>query len=181
MQKIPTLFVRNPADPKYVLSQVHPDCAWVLAGQGTATEKIDGTACLVHHGRFYRRHRVKEGKAQPPGWIHWDFDPEQASGHGWAPVTDSTADQYHREALVEGLADGTYELVGPRWQGNPYGLERHALWKHGDIQLIDVPRDFVGIAAWLAAKMEGVVWHHPDGRMAKIKRRDFGIPWPVKS
>jgi hypothetical protein len=20
---------------------------------------------------------------------------------------------------------------------------------------------------------EGVVWHHPDGRMAKLKRRDF--------
>jgi hypothetical protein len=26
---------------------------------------------------------------------------------------------------------------------------------------------------WEAAKYEGVVWHHPDGRMAKIKRRDF--------
>ena len=21
--------------------------------------------------------------------------------------------------------------------------------------------------------MEGIVWHHPDGRMAKLKRRDF--------
>jgi len=23
--------------------------------------------------------------------------------------------------------------------------------------------------------IEGIVWHHPDGRMAKIKARDFGI------
>ena len=26
---------------------------------------------------------------------------------------------------------------------------------------------------------EGIVWHHPDGRRAKIKRRDFGHPWPL--
>lgn len=23
--------------------------------------------------------------------------------------------------------------------------------------------------------VEGVVWHHPDGRMVKIKTRDFGL------
>jgi hypothetical protein len=23
--------------------------------------------------------------------------------------------------------------------------------------------------------IEGIVWHHPDGRMAKIKGKDFGI------
>ena len=22
-------------------------------------------------------------------------------------------------------------------------------------------------------RFEGIVWHHPDGRMAKLKRRDF--------
>ena len=27
---------------------------------------------------------------------------------------------------------------------------------------------------------EGIVWHHPDGRMAKIKRKDFGFDWPVE-
>jgi hypothetical protein len=26
--------------------------------------------------------------------------------------------------------------------------------------------------------IEGIVFHHNDGRMAKIKCRDFGIPWP---
>jgi hypothetical protein len=26
--------------------------------------------------------------------------------------------------------------------------------------------------------MEGVVWYHEDGRMVKIKRRDFGLKWP---
>ena len=26
--------------------------------------------------------------------------------------------------------------------------------------------------------VEGIVWHHPDGRMVKIKRKDFGFKWP---
>lgn len=42
----------------------------------------------------------------------------------------------------------------------------------------DAPRDFDGIKAWLTDRqIEGLVWHHDDGRMAKIKRRDFGLKW----
>jgi hypothetical protein len=26
-----------------------------------------------------------------------------------------------------------------------------------------------------SAGIEGIVWHHPDGKMVKIKTRDFGI------
>ena len=34
--------------------------------------------------------------------------------------------------------------------------------------------DREGLAEWLTARRyEGIVWHHPDGRMAKLKRRDF--------
>jgi len=38
----------------------------------------------------------------------------------------------------------------------------------------DVPRDFDGPMTWLRAhpESEGVVGHHPDGRMAKLKHRD---------
>lgn len=32
MRKIPTLFLRDPDDRRYVLPEVTPDCAWVLAG-----------------------------------------------------------------------------------------------------------------------------------------------------
>lgn len=40
------------------------------------------------------------------------------------------------------------------------------------------PHDFEGIKGFLAENViEGLVWHHPDGRMAKIKRRDFGLKW----
>lgn len=192
MQKIPTLYIRDADNPKRVTREVDPDCQWVIDGEGVATVKYDGSACLYYEGTFYRRHRIKPGKSKPPGWIHWDFENPEETGHGWAPVTDATSDQYHREAwdgvLRCGLLSGflqtvwTFELVGPRLQGNPYRLERHELWQHGDGSFEDVPTGYDALAAWLEAErpMEGLVWHHKDGRMAKIKRRDFGLPWPVK-
>ncbi len=183
MQKIPTLYIRDEDNPKFVTREVNPDCQWVIDGEGTATEKWDGSACLVHDGTLYRRHRVKPGKAKPPGWIHWNFEQPEQSGHGWAPVTDSTADQYHREAWdYRGYADGTWELLGPSLQKNPHRLERHLLWRHGGYRYPDAPRTFDALREWfkIMPPMEGLVWHHPDGRMAKIKRRDFNLPWPVR-
>ena len=41
--------------------------------------------------------------------------------------------------------------------------------------LTDCPRDFRGLMDYLRGRdIEGVVWHHPDGRMAKLKGTDFG-------
>ena len=82
--------------------------------------------------------------------------------------------------LVElNVADGTYELIGPKVQGNPEGSETHALVSHGDLKLIldpQPPRDFDGLRAWMEGQnIEGIVWHHSDGRMAKLKLRDFGL------
>ena len=83
-------------------------------------------------------------------------------------------------------ADWTYELVGPKVQGNPYGLDRHFLRPHGyDLtEGLSAPTDFDGIAAWLGSKAhEGVVWWRDlndiDCDKVKIKRRDFGLPWPL--
>lgn len=71
----------------------------------------------------------------------------------------------------------TCELVGPKVQGNPERYEKHTLVPHGMIRLEDVPRDFDGLGHYLASNdIEGVVWHEAEeGRMAKIKARDFGI------
>ena len=43
MQKIPTVFQRDPSNPKHVLPEVTPGCEWVLAGEGVPTRKYDGT------------------------------------------------------------------------------------------------------------------------------------------
>lgn len=185
MNKIPTLFFRDESNPKLVTPFVDPVCKWVRDGHGFPMEKFDGSACLIHGGFYYRRHQLKVGKAAPPGWLHWTFDVDQTSGHGWARVGDGTTDQYHREVRGVGdLGGGTYELVGPSVQRNPYQLEAHALWRHGGFVKEwlpgDLPTDYRNLGKWLAQyrPIEGIVFYHPDGRMAKIKRRDFGLPWP---
>lgn len=55
--------------------------------------------------------------------------------------------------------------------------EGHALVKHGSVfPSGEIPRTFSGLAEWLKGQnFEGLVFHHPDGRMAKIKKRDFGL------
>ncbi len=184
MQKIKSLFIRDKANPKLVTREIEPDCQWVIDGEGVPTIKWDGSACLIHGGKLYRRHNLKEGRQMPIEWLHWSFDAEQRSGHGWLPVGDSPADDYHREAYAHEcvLKDGTYELVGPKIQKNPYVLDAHQLWPHGGMTLSRCPRDFDGLSECLAEHPdEGIVWHHEDGRMAKVKRKDFGLQWPIKS
>ena len=51
----------------------------------------------------------------------------------------------------------------------------HTLVAHAEAEVFDTPRDFEGLRSWLLAHptYEGIVWHHPDGRRAKLKHRDF--------
>jgi len=186
MRKIPTMFVRYTANMAMVTPEVTEGCEWVMEGEGVATEKYDGTACLVRNGELYKRHRLKTGKPMPTGWLHWSFDPEQTTGYGWLPVVAGQPEnQYHVEAFEGGVpGDKTYELVGPKVQRNPYKLPIHVLWTHGvQVPDDDAPaRTFEGIRDYLAKRyIEGIVFHHPDGRMAKIKRRDFGYQWPPRA
>jgi len=42
--------------------------------------------------------------------------------------------------------------------------------------LTDCPRTFDALREYLRGRdIEGVVWHHPDGRLVKIKGKDFGL------
>lgn len=135
--------------------------------------------------------KVEDYKLAPPGWEAAEVNPNLHTGHwpGWIPIGDGPEDKWHREAwqsyLEVGLPDGTRELVGPKIQGNPYSLSTHRLWTH-DVSIRaelgeNPPRDFDGLKIWLSKyEIEGIVWHHSDGRMVKIKRSDFGFPWPIK-
>ncbi len=183
MKKIPSVFKRDYAGTRRVYDEVVPGCEWVLNGEGFATEKIDGTSCLMREGKLYKRYDAKKGRTPPPEWEAAEPAPNEHTGHwpGWLPVGDDPEDKWHRAALEANpdLPDGTYELIGPKVQGNPHGVDGHQLIKHGSTELAGVPRDFDGIRDWLADHpVEGIVWYHPDGRMAKIKRRDFGLDWP---
>lgn len=177
MRKIVSLFQRNYDGDRLVRDEVVPGAEWVAAGEGVATRKFDGTCCLVRNGTLLKRYDAQQGKTPPPGFEPAQ-DPDPATGHwpGWLPVGDGPDDRWHREAFAAAgpLPDGTYELCGPKVQGNPDDFPTHVLVPHGAEVLADCPRDFAGLREYLTARpIEGVVWHRPDGRMVKLKRRDF--------
>ena len=184
MKKIPTVFKRNPDDMKHVLPEVTPGCEWVLAGEGRATRKYDGTCVLARDGVLYKRREFKDGKPVPPDFQEADYDPNTGKHVGWVPVdpTDK-GDRWYCEVVAPdsptncGVLDGTYELCGPKVQGNPEGFEKHVLVPHEAAErypALDNPQGYDELEKALTAlQWEGIVWHHPDGRMAKLKRRDF--------
>lgn len=181
MKKIPTLFLRDhETNLRYVSREVHPDCQWVIDGEGTATRKHDGTCVLLRSYGVFKRREVKRGKPEPAGFELVETDVTTGKRVGWIEVGDAPEDKWHREAVrnqVGLIEDGTYELCGPKIQGNPEGHPSHILIRHGAVPLIQAPRSFDALREWLHAHpYEGVVWHHPDGRMAKIKKKDFPAP-----
>lgn len=180
MRKIPSLFQRNYETDRLVRDEIVPGCEWVIEGEGVATVKVDGTACMIRDGNLYKRYDRKGGKPAPEGWEPCQPEPEAQGGSwpGWVPVGDGREDRWHREAFEtdSDWTDGTYELIGPKVQGNSEGMERHWLMRHGALVLEDFPRTFDAIRDEIARLgIEGVVWHHEDGRRAKIKGKDFGI------
>ena len=216
MKKIPTLFEREYADHKvvgikHVLSD--PSLEWVINGEGRATLKIDGACCAITDGKFYRRYDAKHGKKPPEGAIPC-CEPDPITGHWphWLPVTtnDSGAKWYieafNNTEAAEGrkLENGTYEAIGPHFQGNPYNMEKDVLVRHGLVDLehkstleglpdylknitkgiaffFDKIRTFEWLRDYLKENaIEGIVFWKDGEPKCKIKRSDFGFPWPVK-
>jgi uncharacterized protein DUF5565 len=178
MNKIPTVFLRDPADRGRTLDEVHPECRWVLDGDGTATRKYDGTCVLLDEdGVWWARREVRPGRRRPPGYRPVMTDQVTGKTVGWEPIANSSYATCHAEAVAGGQVrePGTYELIGPRINGNPERVPAHRLVRHADADVLDTPRDFAGLRSWLLAhpQFEGIVWHHPDGRRAKLKYRDF--------
>lgn len=175
MRKIPTIFIRDTVTMlRYVKDEPHPDCGWVFGGEGVATRKFDGTCVMIRDGEMFKRREVKKGALVPVGFEQVEADPVTGKIVGWVEVGNGSEDKWHRAAFEQDVADGTYELCGPKVQGNPEGFRGHVLVRHGRETLNDVPRDFNGLSGWLHDhQYEGIVFHHADGRMAKIKNRDF--------
>lgn len=184
MKKIPTIFVRDMSkQPALVTPEWKAGCEWVRDGEGEATLKLDGTSCMIRDGKLYKRREVRPGQSLPPDFEVSTFDEETQKTVGWVPVGEGPDDKYHLEAfeVLGHKADGTYELVGPKIQGNKStpAYVGHHLLAHSECDVFrDAPRTFDGLKEWLVGQhIEGLVWHHPDGRMAKIKRKDFGYRW----
>ena len=192
MKKIPTLFERVYENHKIVdiLPNVTDGMEWVLAGEGLATIKWDGACCAIIEGELYKRYDAKKGRKPPEGAIPC-CDPDPVTGHWphWIKCNkDNPADiwfftAYENETALRKeyrLADGTYEAVGPKFNGNPYGLIIHRLIRHG-ITIVYVERTFEGIRNFLEDNCyEGIVFWKDGEPKCKIKRTDFGFQWPIK-
>jgi len=178
MKKIPTIYQRDPSNMKKILREKSIGCEWVFDGEGTATRKYDGTCCKVDRCQYWKRREIKKGQPTPEGFKIEDYDKITGKTVGWMPVVESNEDQWHMEAWDAGATpdDGTYELCGPKVQGNPEGFDSHVLISHQKAtQYEGILRTHEGIALFLEKMdIEGLVFHHPDGRMAKIKKRDYG-------
>lgn len=190
MKKIPSLFIREfeNHNVKEITSQVTPGCEWVLNGEGIATEKYDGTCCLIQDNKLYKRYDAKQGKQPPEGAIPCQPEPDPITTHWphWVEVKENKPDdKWYIEAWnrlnKETLENGTYELCGPHFQTNPYDLEFDIFIKHGNKILDNIPRTFEGIKEYLNTHyIEGIVFYRENGEMCKIKRTDFGFIWNNK-
>lgn len=195
MKKIPTLFEREFSDHKVISCKpiVTPGLEWVLKGEGIATVKYDGSCCAMINGIFYKRYDAKKGKQPPVGAIPCQPEPDPITGHWphWVKVDrDNPADKWFLAAFDESrisgdldvTIDATYEAIGMHFQGNPYNMGIDLLIKHGDSVILKCPRSYDGIYAYLLKhNIEGIVFWKDDKPRCKIKRSDFGIPWPDKT
>lgn len=209
MKKMPCLFQRDFSSKRnpVLLNALTPGCEWALTAEAIATRKYDGTACAVIGGQLYKRYDLKRVNAVhdisklPQGAIACD-EPDSVTGHWphWVLVGQEPDSRWHREAWeavrgggvdvaggaavwrdgVRTLPDGTYELCGPKLQGNPEALTSAEFFRHGAVVEQVLDRSFDGLRRFLEEYAgEGLVFHHPDGRRCKIRRGDYGFAWPI--
>jgi hypothetical protein len=187
VHKIPTLFRRDSNDMKHVLRDVNPHCEWVLAGEGVATAKVDGTCVKLSFAReWWARREVKKDGTPPAGFVAVEHDSATGKTVGWERAEQSSFAKFLAEAVANAdrggviLAPGTFELCGPKINKNPVRLPEHRLLTHGSIILSVPALDFDSLKEFLTDPefgYEGIVWWrepgNPKSEHAKLKVRDF--------
>jgi hypothetical protein len=183
MKKMKTLLVKD----ENHLATEEIQCPWVFDDGVQAYIKSDGSACMIKDGVLYKRYDAKRNKKtgefkQPPEGSIPCCEPDEVTGHWphWAVCTRE--DKWHMEAFNGSEPDGTYELIGPKVNGNHERVGKHELLSHkkGIQDLTSVKFDYAGIKSFIEClPHEGIVFHHPDGRMCKVRRKDFEFDWPI--
>lgn len=191
MPKLECPFIRREMDESYiVLPEINAGYEWVFEDENVmAIEKLDGTnvSILIQEGViiavFNRTERI----------------PFFNKGKKW--LTEGVLNAYEK-GYMDFLSDGQHfgELIGPKVNGNPYKLKEH-LWipfstfcqKHLKYKSWGkYPKNFETLSNWFKDDLiplyscmiqgeegrkkgfvEGIVFTHPDGRMAKLRRDMF--------
>lgn len=185
MLKIPVMFERQNG---LVYPKLAQGCEWIMSGDnGLMTIKIDGICVQVS---------FEQGK----GWVISKWNKATSS---WQP-TNSITDALIWKAFegAEMKTPGIFEVYGEGINGNPHGAA-------GTFMIKTIPVDYTLIVARNNTKVqrgpmftveklfndiqaelmespdiEGFVFHLENGDMelakaCKIRKKDFGIPWPT--
>ena len=197
VKKIPSIFHRKERSSLVDQTQVNPDCQWVFEqSQVCITVKRDGTPVRYWNGGGWHQRRTLASKNGEPLVAPVDFMPVQDTPTyddeskkmewpGWVPL-DTQYEGILQEALrlsVPLYHGCTYELCGPKVNGNPERLSVHQLFSHGveevGMTVPLTPQRLIETVQGLSH--EGVVVYELIGlrRMAKLKRRDLGLAWPL--
>jgi hypothetical protein len=186
IKKMPALFVID-RSAHLATTDVNEPAAWIFNEASRPTYKKDGTSITVaEDGTIYARRAVKKGKKAPPGFIPAETDSYTGHTFGLEPIHQSGFAKMFDEAVgSQTLQPGTYELCGPKINGNPESLETHQLMPHGSETADDVPdmRTVPKEEAYETLKklfstykergIEGVVWWGANGKRTKLRVNDF--------
>lgn len=190
--KIECPFKRKMVGERYVItSEIDEDYRWVFEDKEVvATDKIDGTnvCLLIKNGNIAQITNRKNLKniftvKNQTKWEGTCLEGlAKAIQKGWL---NNFEDGYFYGELIGEIINGNpHKLKGHLWVPLNY-LRDHCRWHSWEAN--KYPKTFEAISDWLKnipslfnQKMklpevlgEGIVFYHPDGRMAKIRRDMF--------
>lgn len=190
MRKIKTVFdMQYDSHHNITMGDIRPECAWVFDEPGViATIKFDGAASAIIDGKFFARFDAKPGRKIPADAVPCQPDPDPITGHWphWIPVKEGNAQyKWFMQAFINSdgasLPDGTYETIGPHFMGNPYNLDQDELIAHGSVVVDDLPATLSKQSLFnyfvSHPNMEGLVFYGADNKRAKLRMKDFKLPW----
>ncbi len=188
MPKIQSPFVRKVINGDYIVTdEITEGYEWVFEDESVmAIEKLHGTNVSIE---------IRDGQIVGI-WNRTERIPFFCRGKGF--IVKGILNSFDKK-YMEFLGDGQHfgELIGPKVNGNPYKLEEN-LWipfeSYGQKHLAytcwgKYPKTFESIREWFKELMplynlrihgktdplvdahfvEGIVFTHPDGRMAKLR------------
>jgi len=183
MPKLHSPFVREKTEIGYVVTpQIEEGYNWVFDDPDViAVEKLHGTNVSIY---------IQDGVIKSV-WNRTARVP--FFNRGKEHIIDGVREAYSRK-YINFLPDGQHfgECIGPKINGNPYKLDK-PLWvpltrlqeKYYYTSWGKYPKTFEAINEWFKELLplygkkigsefvEGIVFTHPDGRMAKLRRDMF--------
>lgn len=183
--KLESPFIRKEINGDYIVTpEINPNCQWVFDDENIiCQEKLDGTntSIIIENGKLVRVFN-RENDIDI-----WSDNPvilavRESYKRGYCNFTDG---QYFGEAIGERIQGNPYKITGNIWLPFDTYFVKHLTYKSWG----KYPKDFNTISKWMKDDLmplfymskhkgetgfvEGIVFHHPDGRMAKLRRDMF--------